>query len=256
MSRAAPSGAVSVAGAAWCPVGKRPLSSGPLEVLGGPARCQDSYQDWVALYCWAPFHAALMAAPEGSRCRWEQIGRWVLLRCRGLAPSSARVGLTPPRVLGVLRRPAALTASLPSPQRLQRALRLHRAAGPALFLPLAQHRPRCLLPAGPRRIFQQLQQDGAPWERGAAPRAGCCCGGGAGLPRPPRSRLHRPQSLEGGSEPGGQRHSPECPSGHAGLRASPGGSTEGAKGERGGGSGGPVPWGEAGTGGPTACPPP
>ncbi|XP_066837837.1 uncharacterized protein [Anser cygnoides] len=47
---------------------------GPLEVLGGPARCQDSYQDWVALYCWAPFHAALMAAPEGSRCRWEQIG--------------------------------------------------------------------------------------------------------------------------------------------------------------------------------------
>uniref|UniRef100_A0A8B9UGL2 Receptor activity modifying protein 1 n=1 Tax=Anas zonorhyncha TaxID=75864 RepID=A0A8B9UGL2_9AVES len=33
--------------------------------------------DWVALYCWAPFHATLMATPEGSRCRWEQIGRWV-----------------------------------------------------------------------------------------------------------------------------------------------------------------------------------
>ncbi|XP_035203377.1 receptor activity-modifying protein 1-like [Oxyura jamaicensis] len=47
---------------------------GLLEVPGGPARCQDSYQDWVALYCWAPFHAALMATPEGSRCRWEQIG--------------------------------------------------------------------------------------------------------------------------------------------------------------------------------------
>ncbi|XP_040392258.1 receptor activity-modifying protein 1-like [Cygnus olor] len=74
VSRAAPSGAVSIAGAAWCPVGNRPLSSGPLEVLGGAARCQDSYQDWVALYCWVPFHAALMAAPEGSRCRWEQIG--------------------------------------------------------------------------------------------------------------------------------------------------------------------------------------
>lgn len=79
-------------------------------MLGGPARCQDSYQDWVALYCWAPFHAALMAAPEGSRCRWEQIGRWVLLRCRGLAPSSARVGLTPPVYSG------SCAARLPSPR--------------------------------------------------------------------------------------------------------------------------------------------
>ncbi|XP_068274837.1 receptor activity-modifying protein 1-like isoform X2 [Nyctibius grandis] len=46
---------------------------GPLEVPGGPARCQDTYRDWISLYCWAPFHAALMATPEGSRCRWDQI---------------------------------------------------------------------------------------------------------------------------------------------------------------------------------------
>ncbi|XP_052641511.1 receptor activity-modifying protein 1-like [Harpia harpyja] len=46
---------------------------GPLEVLGGPGRCQDTYQDWISLYCWAPFHAALMATPEGSRCCWDQI---------------------------------------------------------------------------------------------------------------------------------------------------------------------------------------
>ncbi|XP_064895503.1 receptor activity-modifying protein 1-like isoform X3 [Columba livia] len=46
---------------------------GPLEVLEGPARCQDTYQDWISLYCWAPFHAALMATPEGSRCRWDKI---------------------------------------------------------------------------------------------------------------------------------------------------------------------------------------
>ncbi|KAM7082039.1 uncharacterized protein J5F26_014707 isoform 1-T1 [Ciconia maguari] len=45
----------------------------PPEVLGGPARCEDTYQDWISLYCWAPFHATLMATPEGSRCHWEQI---------------------------------------------------------------------------------------------------------------------------------------------------------------------------------------
>ncbi|XP_014814588.1 PREDICTED: uncharacterized protein LOC106898043 isoform X3 [Calidris pugnax] len=50
------------------------MSPGPPEVLGGPARCQDTYQDWISLYCWAPFHATLMATPEGSRCRWDQIG--------------------------------------------------------------------------------------------------------------------------------------------------------------------------------------
>ncbi|XP_054657324.1 receptor activity-modifying protein 2 isoform X4 [Grus americana] len=47
----------------------------PPEVLGGPARCQDTYQDWISLYCWAPFHAALMATPEGSHCCWDQISR-------------------------------------------------------------------------------------------------------------------------------------------------------------------------------------
>ncbi|XP_049656909.1 receptor activity-modifying protein 2 isoform X2 [Accipiter gentilis] len=50
-------------------------SAGPLEVLGGPDRCQDTYQDWISLYCWAPFHAALMATPEGSCCCWDQISR-------------------------------------------------------------------------------------------------------------------------------------------------------------------------------------
>ncbi|KAM6042672.1 uncharacterized protein LJ206_019405 isoform 2-T2 [Theristicus caerulescens] len=55
-----------IPGSGWC-------SAGPPEVLGGPARCQDTYQDWISLYCWTPFHAALMAAPEGSRCRWDQI---------------------------------------------------------------------------------------------------------------------------------------------------------------------------------------
>ncbi|XP_074705818.1 uncharacterized protein LOC141934348 isoform X1 [Strix aluco] len=52
-------------------------SAGPLEVLAGPARCQDTYPDWISLYCWAPFHATLMATPEGSRCCWDQISRWV-----------------------------------------------------------------------------------------------------------------------------------------------------------------------------------
>ncbi|XP_033925890.1 receptor activity-modifying protein 1-like isoform X1 [Melopsittacus undulatus] len=43
------------------------------EVLGGAARCQDTYQDWISLYCWAPLHATLMTTPEGSRCCWDQI---------------------------------------------------------------------------------------------------------------------------------------------------------------------------------------
>ncbi|XP_030364401.1 uncharacterized protein LOC115617698 isoform X2 [Strigops habroptila] len=43
------------------------------EVLGGAARCQDTYQDWISLYCWTPFHATLMTTPEGSRCHWDQI---------------------------------------------------------------------------------------------------------------------------------------------------------------------------------------
>uniref|UniRef100_A0A8C4TYC3 Receptor activity modifying protein 2 n=1 Tax=Falco tinnunculus TaxID=100819 RepID=A0A8C4TYC3_FALTI len=47
--------------------------AGLLEVLRGAAGCQDTYQDWISLYCWAPFHATLMAIPEGSRCRWDQI---------------------------------------------------------------------------------------------------------------------------------------------------------------------------------------
>lgn len=53
-------------------------------MLGGPARCQDTYRDWISLYCWAPFHATLMATPEGSRCCWEQISRWV-----GVSPGGA-----------------------------------------------------------------------------------------------------------------------------------------------------------------------
>lgn len=54
-------------------------------MLGGPDRCQDTYQDWISLYCWAPFHAALMATPEGSCCCWDQISRWV-----GISPSGAK----------------------------------------------------------------------------------------------------------------------------------------------------------------------
>ncbi|XP_074782783.1 uncharacterized protein LOC141970237 [Athene noctua] len=46
---------------------------GAPEVLGGAARCRDTFPDWISLYCWAPFHATLMATPEGSRCRWDQI---------------------------------------------------------------------------------------------------------------------------------------------------------------------------------------
>lgn len=57
-------------------------------MLGGPARCQDTYQDWISLYCWAPFHAALMAAPAGSRCHWDQISRWV-----GVSPGGAECPL-------------------------------------------------------------------------------------------------------------------------------------------------------------------
>ncbi|XP_065555035.1 uncharacterized protein LOC136023941 isoform X2 [Lathamus discolor] len=59
------------------------------EVLGGAARCQDTYQDWISLYCWAPFHASLMTTPEGSRCCWEQISRFMLNTsptAQGLSP--------------------------------------------------------------------------------------------------------------------------------------------------------------------------
>ncbi|XP_062484803.1 uncharacterized protein LOC134168777 isoform X4 [Pezoporus occidentalis] len=59
------------------------------EVLGGAARCQDTYQDWISLYCWAPFHATLMTTPEGSRCHWDQISRFMLNTsptARGLSP--------------------------------------------------------------------------------------------------------------------------------------------------------------------------
>lgn len=73
---------------------------------GGPSRCQDPYQDWVALYCWAPFHATLMATPEGSRCRWEQIGRWVLRRLR-----AAPMGGAAPHTHGVLPPLDTLTPS-------------------------------------------------------------------------------------------------------------------------------------------------
>ncbi|XP_061333492.1 uncharacterized protein LOC133281723 isoform X2 [Pezoporus flaviventris] len=61
------------------------------EVLGGAARCQDTYQDWISLYCWAPFHATLMTTPEGSRCHWDQISRWVSAGPGG-AECTPRVG--------------------------------------------------------------------------------------------------------------------------------------------------------------------
>ncbi|XP_061223037.1 uncharacterized protein LOC133219624 isoform X2 [Neopsephotus bourkii] len=68
------------------------LDEGELpEVLGGAARCQDTYQDWISLYCWAPFHATLMTTPEGSRCRWDQISRWVSAGPGG-AQCTSRVG--------------------------------------------------------------------------------------------------------------------------------------------------------------------
>ncbi|XP_037267131.1 uncharacterized protein LOC119158843 [Falco rusticolus] len=41
--------------------------------LGGRLAARTPNQDWISLYCWAPFHATLMAIPEGSRCRWDQI---------------------------------------------------------------------------------------------------------------------------------------------------------------------------------------
>lgn len=111
--------AVSTTGASWCPVGNRPHNLGSPEVPGGASRCQDPYQDWVALYCWAPFHATLMATPEGSRCRWEQIGRWVLRRLRaapteGLPP--IHMGSCPPWIPSPHLFPqfsAAPTASSP-----------------------------------------------------------------------------------------------------------------------------------------------
>ncbi|XP_051496025.1 uncharacterized protein LOC127394222 [Apus apus] len=64
--------------------GSGQCSAGPLVVLEEPALCQDTYQDWIILYCWTPFHATLMATPESSCCHWDQISRWV-----GVSPSSA-----------------------------------------------------------------------------------------------------------------------------------------------------------------------
>ncbi|RLV76557.1 hypothetical protein DV515_00016857 [Chloebia gouldiae] len=56
-----------------CPSGCFLNEDGPLEVLLVPAHCQDIYQGWISFYCWAPFHATLIAIPKGSRCRWDQI---------------------------------------------------------------------------------------------------------------------------------------------------------------------------------------
>ncbi|XP_054080721.1 uncharacterized protein LOC128919420 isoform X2 [Rissa tridactyla] len=188
---------------------------GPPEVLGGPARCQDTYQDWISLYCWAPFHATLMATPEGSRCRWDQISRWVGVT---LAVPNARSewGCCCGCVTVPVGRPDAT-----SPQHLQRALRLHPAAGPAALLPLARRRPRRLLPAGPRRILHQLHGHRAPWAGQAAPRHGRGCGCGAQLPRAPRSCPHAQQNPERGSNTIGQLPSPCLPPRRRGARNSP-----------------------------------
>lgn len=101
---------------------------------------------------------------------------------------------------------------MPSPpQHLQRALQLHPAVSPAALLPLAQRRPRRLLPAGPRRILHQLHRGRAPQAGRAAPQDGCGCGRGAQLPRAPCSRPDAHQSPERGSNPSGQLPSPCLP---------------------------------------------
>ncbi|XP_075767607.1 receptor activity-modifying protein 2-like [Pelodiscus sinensis] len=48
---------------------------GPFAEDGGLAHCRDTYLEWISLYCWTTFHAAVMATPERSRCQWDQIGR-------------------------------------------------------------------------------------------------------------------------------------------------------------------------------------
>ncbi|TFK10668.1 Choline-phosphate cytidylyltransferase B [Platysternon megacephalum] len=49
---------------------------GPFAEEGGSAHCRDdTYLEWISLYCWTTFHATVMATPEWSRCQWEQIGR-------------------------------------------------------------------------------------------------------------------------------------------------------------------------------------
>lgn len=160
-----------------------------------------------------------MATPEGSRCRWDQISRWV-----GVSPSGAKCTLGAGPLQGrcgghVLCWQVGLMP--PPPQHLQRALRLHPAAGPAALLPLAQCRPRRLLPAGPRRILHQLHGGQAPRAGWAAPRDGCGCGCGAWLPRAPGSRPHTQQSPERSSNPSRQLPSPCLPLHQRGASNSP-----------------------------------
>ncbi|KAH0627000.1 hypothetical protein JD844_002351 [Phrynosoma platyrhinos] len=48
--------------------------------------CGDAYYDWIALYCWPKFHAAIVATDESSRCLWETVGSIYgeLALCTGL----------------------------------------------------------------------------------------------------------------------------------------------------------------------------
>ncbi|XP_054657322.1 receptor activity-modifying protein 2 isoform X2 [Grus americana] len=96
----------------------------PPEVLGGPARCQDTYQDWISLYCWAPFHAALMATPEGSHCCWDQISRWV-----SISPGGAKCTLGSAPLRWTCPRPGR-----PASRRLSAAPTASSPAAPSCWL--------------------------------------------------------------------------------------------------------------------------
>ncbi|XP_067397064.1 receptor activity-modifying protein 1-like [Emydura macquarii macquarii] len=48
---------------------------GPFAEADGSAHCRDTYLEWISLYCWTTFHAAVMVTPERSRCQWDQISR-------------------------------------------------------------------------------------------------------------------------------------------------------------------------------------
>ncbi|XP_061445280.1 receptor activity-modifying protein 1-like isoform X2 [Rhineura floridana] len=53
---------------------------------GQASDCGDTYYDWIALFCWPEFHAAIMATAESNQCLWETIGSMYseLVLCTGL----------------------------------------------------------------------------------------------------------------------------------------------------------------------------
>lgn len=176
----------------WC-------FAGPLEVgAAGAAQCQDSYQDWISLYCWAPFHT-----PEGSHCSWDRIRR--------------RAGISPAVPSVRLERGPCRGGRVPVPgwphSGLSTASALSSTAAPRCWLSCSAL--GLLLSSTPSWRFTPNASPSSwgqtPPRLSRLPWAGHSCGCAAQLPHGPCGCSQ--SSLEMSSNPCGHLPSPCLPSG-------------------------------------------